>query len=327
MVARAVNLAMVRAYFEIGRMIVEDEQQGKSRAEYGKYVLAELSKKLTERFGTGFSKRNLEQMRQFYLTYSIAQTSSAQLGIGNTNPETPMKEFTLSWSHYLFLMRIESPAERNFYEIEAAQSQWSLSTLRRQYDSSLYERLALSRDREGVRKLSTHGQTLEKPADILKNPLTLEFLGLEDKTTYSETDLEGAILSKIEHFLLELGKGFAFIGRQVRFTFDEEHYKVDLVFYNRLLRSFVVIDLKLGKITHKDLGQMQMYVNYYDRIVKLPEEHPTIGILLCKQKNDAVVELTLPKDANIYASEYRLYLPDKQLLQKKLQEWIDELEG
>lgn len=175
--------------------------------------------------------------------------------------------------------------------------------------------------------MATHGQAIEKPQDILKNPLTLEFLGLDDKAAFSETDLENAILSKIQHFLLELGKGFAFIGRQVRFTFDEEHFKVDLVFYNRLLRCFVVIDLKMGKITHKDLGQMQMYVNHYDRNVKLPEENPSIGILLCKQKNDAVVELTLPKDANIHAAEYQLYLPDKKLLQQKLEEWSMEIEN
>lgn len=224
-------------------------------------------------------------------------------------------------------MRIQNPDERSFYEIEATENQWSLSTLRRQYDSSLYERLALSRDKEAIKKLATHGQTIEKPQDILKNPLTLEFLGLEDNAAFSESDLENAILSKIQHFLLELGKGFAFIGRQVRFTFDEEHFKVDLVFYNRLLRCFVVIDLKMGKITHKDLGQMQMYVNHYDRNVKLPEENPSIGILLCKQKNDAVVELTLPRDANIHAAEYQLYLPDKQLLQQKLEEWIIEIES
>ena len=311
-VAQTANLAMLHTYFEIGRMIVEDEQQGHARAAYGKQTLRELSERLTERFGKGFSVDNLQNMRQFYAIFSKYETLS--------------RKFRLSWSHYLVLMRIQNPDERSFYEIESAQNQWSLATLKRQYDSSLYERLALSRDKEAVKKLAAKGQTIEKPADILKNPLTLDFLGLDDRHAYSESDLENAILSKIQQFLLELGKGFAFIGRQVRFTFEEEHFKVDLVFYNRLLRCFVVIDLKLGKITHKDLGQMQMYVNHYDRNVKVPDEHPTIGILLCKQKNDAVVKLTLPEDANIYASEYQLYLPDKQLLQQKLKEWIDEID-
>lgn len=321
-VAHAVNLAMVYSYFEIGRMIVEDEQEGKTRAAYGKHTLRELSDCLTERFGKGFSVESLDRMRFFYKTYSL-QNSSTVL----TNSATGLRKFKLSWSHYLLLMRIPNPDERSFYEIEAAENQWSLATLRRQYDSSLYERLALSRDKAGIKKLSEKGQTIETPADILKNPLTLEFLGLDEHHHLSETELENAILSKIQHFLLELGKGFAFIGRQVRFTFDEEHFKVDLVFYNRLLRCFVVIDLKMGKITHKDLGQIQMYVNHYDRNVKLADENPSIGILLCKQKNDAVVQLTLPEDANIHAAEYRLYLPDKLLLQQKLQEWTLEFEN
>jgi predicted nuclease of restriction endonuclease-like (RecB) superfamily len=311
-VAQAVNIAMVHTYLEIGRMIVEDEQDGQQRAPYGKHTLQVLSTRLTERFGKGFSTDNLDRMRNFYLTYQPSISA------------TPLRKFTLSWSHYLLLIRIQNPEERSFYEIEAAQNHWSLATLRRQYDSSLYERLALSRDKAGIAQLSLKGLTLEKPEDILKNPLTLEFLGLDQSASYSENDLETAILSKLQHFLLELGKGFAFVGRQVRFTFDEEHFLVDLVFYNRLLRCFVVIDLKIGKITHKHLGQMQMYVNYYDRYVKLPDENPSIGILLCKQKNDAIVQLTLPENAAIYATEYQLYLPDKLLLQQKLQQWINE---
>ncbi len=326
-VARSANLAMVQSYFEIGRMIVEDEQQGKIRAEYGKHILNELSEKLTEKFGVGFSKRNLEQMRQFFLTYSIAQTLSAQLNSIGQISEKASRKFVLSWSHYLLLMRIDNPNERSFYEIETAANNWSLRELTRQYNSSLYERLALSRDKEGVHKLATHGQSIETPEDILKNPLTLEFLGLEARTAYSESDLEQAILSKIQHFLLELGKGFLFEARQKRFTFDEEHYYVDLVFYNRLLQCYVLIDLKTDKLAHSDLGQMMMYVNYYDRHVKVDFEKPTIGILLCKQQNKAVVELTLPENANIYASEYQLYLPDKQLLRSKLEEWLLEAEN
>ncbi len=317
-VITTVNTTMVHTYFQIGRMIVEDEQQGKQRAAYGKHIIEELSVKLTARFGQGFSQRNLEQMRQFYIKYTIPQTVSAEL-----------KEFKfkLSWSHYLILMRIENIDARHFYEIEAIEGHWTLKTLRRQINSALFERLALSRDKEGVKQLAAQGQIVEKPEDVIKDPYILEFLGLEEQTKYSEEELETRILDHLQQFLLELGKGFTFVGRQVRFTFEEEHFRVDLVFYNRLLRSFVVIDLKLSKLSHKDLGQMQMYVNYYDRKVKLEDENPTIGILLCQSKNDAVVEMTLPKDANIFASAYSLYLPDKKLLQEKLAEWIAEFEA
>ncbi len=232
--------------------------------------------------------------------------------------------FTLSWSHYLVLMRIESDAERSFYEIECQKQNWSVRQLQRQYNSSLYERLALSRDKEAVMRLAQEGQTISKPDDILKNPLTLEFLGLKPEAVYSESKLETAIIDKLQQFMLELGKGFLFEARQKRFTFDEDNYYVDLVLYNRLLQCFVLIDLKVGKLTHQDLGQMQMYVNYYDRHIKEDFEKPTIGILLCKEKKDALVELTLPKDSNIYAQQYALYLPDKNVLQTKLKEWIDE---
>ena len=196
----------------------------------------------------------------------------------------------------------------------------------RQVGSSLYERLALSRDKEAVMRLAEEGQTIEKPVDIIKNPITLEFLGLKPDVSYTESKLENAIINKMQQFLLELGKGFLFEARQKRFTFDEQHFYVDLVFYNRLLQCYVLVDLKTDKLTHQDLGQMQMYVNYYDRYVKQDFEKPTIGILLCESKNDALVELTLPKEANIYASAYQLYLPDKYLLQSKLRQWIDEFQ-
>jgi len=343
-VATTVNLTMVHTYFEIGRMIVEDEQQGKERAAYGKAVLKDLSIQLNAKFGKGFSVDNLERMKNFYLIYSdqISATvlrklkdaenkSDTNPTITNTNLEktsgSQMPRFQISWSHYLILMRIDNPNERSFYEIECAANNWSLTDLKRQYHSSLYERLALSRNKSEVMKLANEGHTIEKPEDILKNPLSLEFLGLEEKETYSESDMEHAILSKLQQFILELGKGFLFEARQKRFTFDEKHYFVDLVFYNRLLQCFVLIDLKTDELEHKDLGQMQMYVNYYDRNVKLNTEKPTIGILLCKKKNAALVELTLPKEANIYASEYSLYLPDKQLLQQKLTEWLLEFEN
>ncbi len=229
--------------------------------------------------------------------------------------------FSLSWSQYVFLISINSEAERRFYEIEAAENGWTLQELKRQFNSGLYERLALSHDKNEVRKLAREGQIITRPRDFVKDPYVLEFLGLDQKTKYSETDLESAIIDKLEHFLLELGKGFLFEARQKRFTFDEEHFFVDLVFYNRLLRCYVLIDLKIGKLTHQDLGQMQMYVNYFDRYAKLDDEHPTVGIILCKKKNDALVEITLPEDAHIHASEYQLYLPSKEELKQKLVEW------
>lgn len=334
-VASVVNLTMVHTYFEVGRMIVEDEQQGKDRAEYGKAVLKELSTRLIAKFGKGFSEQNLRNMRQFFIVYadrdmSIRQTPSSELtskeDIIWQKPSVKSHDFTLSWSHYLILMRIENPAERSFYEIEAKNENWSEKHLKRQYHSSLYERLALSRKKEEVMKLAKEGHTVVKPEDILKNPLCLEFLGMEEKDSYTESDLEHAIISKLQQFLLELGKGFLFEARQKRFTFDEDHYFVDLVFYNRLLQCYVLIDLKVEKLTHQDLGQMQMYVNYYDRYEIREFEKPTIGILLCKKKSTAMVELTLPEDAHIYASEYTLYLPDKQLLQQKLTEWFIEFD-
>ncbi|HPV21103.1 MAG TPA: PDDEXK nuclease domain-containing protein, partial [bacterium] len=283
-VVKTVNQTMVYTYFEIGRMILEDEQHGKKRAEYGKQVLKELSAKLSKEFGKGFSVDNLQNMRQFYMTFS--------------NYETTSRNFILSWSHYLKLMRIENRDERSFYEIECAANNWSLKELQRQFNSALYERLVLSRDKKGVKQLSEKGQVIEKPADILKDPYILEFLNLPEHYQYSESELEKEIIDKLENFLLELGKGFTFVGRQVRFTFDEKHFKVDLVFFNRILRSFVVIDLKIGELAHQDIGQMQMYVNYYDRFVRLPDENKTVGIVLCKDKSETLVEITLPEDNN-----------------------------
>lgn len=331
--AKQVNLVQLMTYYSIGRWIVEEQQQGKSRAEYGKQVIKNLSDVLTEQFGRGFSEDTLKNARKFYLTYKdrISETMFSLFAIQKSETVFSFfeseKPFTLPWSHYLLLMRIKNPDERRFYEIEAAEAAWSIRVLQRQYNSSLYERLALSRDKEAVLKLATEGNVITKPADIVKQPTVLEFLGLEERTSYSETDLETAIINKLQKFLLELGKGYLFEARQKRFTFDEDNYYVDLVFYNRLLRCYVLIDLKIDKLTHQDLGQMQMYVNYYDRFQKLPEENPTIGILLCKEKNDALVEITLPENSNIFAAEYALYLPDKKLLQKKLKEWIEEETG
>lgn len=312
----AVNTAMVYTYYEIGRMIVEDEQNGITYASYGKETLKNISKHLVSKFGKGYSVDNLERMRKFYLIYSNSATPLR-------NSKSTDLHFTLSWSHYLKLMRIENPDERKFYEIEATENNWSLRELQRQFDSSLYERLVLSRDKEEVKALAHKGQIIEKPEDVVKDPYVLEFLGLKELPQYSESELEQRLIDHLQTFLLELGKGFAFVGRQVRFTFDEQHFRIDLVFYNRLLRAFVLIDLKRGTLKHQDLGQMQMYVNYYDRFVKTEDENPTIGILLCTDKSDAMVEITLPKDNNqIFASKYQTYLPSKEELKRLIEESI-----
>lgn len=320
---RSVDTLHVMTCFEIGCRIVEHEQEGQTRAPYGKETLKKLSDRLTAEFGRGFSEDNLANMRKFHILWKERVKPISE----KPSRKSSLMPFTLSWSHYVLLMSIKDAGERSFYEIEATHNAWSMPELKRQYSSGLYERLALSRDKKGIRKLAHEGQVLTKPQDLLKEPYVLEFLGLDEKAKYSETDLETAIIDKLEHFLLELGKGFLFEARQKRFTFDEDHFFVDLVFYNRLLRCYVLIDLKIGKLTHQDLGQMQMYVNYFDRYVKADDEHPTVGIILCKKKHDALVEITLPRDANIHAREYRLYLPSKEELRRKLVEWTAEQEG
>ena len=340
-VAKAVNTAMVYTYYSVGQYIVEFEQGGKVRAAYGKEVLKRLSARLTEQYGKGWSEDNLENCRKLFLNYSITEPVVRKLNQETISEPAVRKSdqeinsepvarnthtFLLPWTHYLILMRVKNLQARKFYEIEAYNQQWSKRQLQRQIASSLYERLALSRDKDEVMRLANEGQVMEKPSDIIKNPLVLEFLGLKPDTAYSETDLETAILDKLESFLLECGKGFLFEARQKRFTFDEDNFYVDLVLYNRILQCYVLVDLKIDKLTHQDLGQMMMYVNYFDRYKRLEFEKPTIGILLCKGKNDALVELTLPKDANIYAQQYALCLPKKEELQRKLKEWIREYE-
>jgi predicted nuclease of restriction endonuclease-like (RecB) superfamily len=335
---RQLDSAIVAAYYEIGRMIVEREQRGQKRAQYGAKLIKGLSEYLTGQYGRGFSVVNLKNIRRFYQVYSpsIGQSptvqseksdslmnifyASAQIGQSLT------AQFNLSWTHYQILMRIEDIAARRFYEIETLSQQWSVRQLRRQVGSSLYERLALSRDKDKVMALANEGQTVENPRDIFKTPYVLEFTGLEERSEYSETELEQALIDNLQKFLLELGKGFLFEARQKRFSFDEKSFYVDLVFYNRLLQCYILIDLKVAELKHQDLGQMLMYVNFFDRYVRQEFEKPTIGILLCSQKNDNIVELTLPENSNIYASEYSLYLPDKALLQRKLAEWVEEFE-
>lgn len=315
-----VNLTMVYTYYEIGRRIVVEEQKGADRAEYGKKLLRELSAFLTSEFGKGFSVGNLKNIRQFYKVYSADQIGETVLSQFENLPTVSTgRRFYLSWSHYLKLMRISNMEERHFYEIESVKKNWSLSELQRQFDSALYERLALSKNQDAVRKLSESGQIIEKPSDAIKDPYILEFLGLPEEVSYSETDLERKIIDNLQTFLLELGTGFTFVGRQVRFTFDEKHFRVDLVFFNRIMRCFVLFDLKIGELKHQDIGQMQMYVHYYDRKVKLPEENPTIGVILCKDKDESIVELTLPEDnTQIFASRFETVLPDKNALKRLL---------
>ena len=325
----AVNLSMVYAYYEIGKIIVEEEQRGKKRAAYGTQLVNELSAYLTRMYGKGFSVGNLKNIRQFYRVYSTDQIGETVFSQFENLPMVDTgRKFFLSWSHYLKLMRIDNIDERHFYEIESVKNDWSLTELKRQYDSSLYERIAISTDKDKVYRLALEGQKFEKPQDVIKDPYVLEFLGLKELPEYSESELESRIIDNLQQFLLELGRGFAFVGRQVRFTFDEEHFMVDLVFYNRLLRCFVLFDLKIGELKHQDIGQMQMYVNYYDRKVKLPDENPTIGIVLCKDKNNAVVEMTLPEDnSQIFASKYETVLPSKEALQKLLEEQMSDEKG
>ena len=305
-VVQTVNKTMVQTYFEIGKMIVEEEQKGKERAEYGQQLIEELSIRLLNEFGKGFSSTNIKQMRSFYLTYSKGQTVS--------------DEFNLSWSHYLKLMRIDDENERRFYEIETLKNNWSLRELQRQYDSALYTRLTLSRDKKKIIELSEKGLIIEKPKDAIKDPYVLEFIGLPEKSSYSENDLEQKLIDKLEHFLLELGTGFTFVARQKRITFDEKHFRIDLVFYNRILKSFVLIDLKIGELKHQDIGQMQMYVNYYDREIRLSDENKTIGLILCQNKSEAVVEYTLPENnEQIFASKYQTVLPSKEKLKQLIE--------
>lgn len=330
-VASFANSAMVVTYFEIGKMIVEELQNGEKRAEYGANLLKIVSNDLTSKNLKGFSVPNLERMRNFYAMYSISSNdlrnskvflnSSNHLRISENN-DLVVRILPISWSHYMFLMRIEDEKERQFYEVESFLNHWKLKDLERQFNSGLFERISLSKNKEEVLQIVKNGQVVENFNDILKEPLILEFLGLEEKECYSETELETAIINHIEKFMLELGKGFFFGGRQVRFTFEEEHFRVDLVFYNRLLQCFVLIDLKIGKLTHQDLGQMQMYVNYYDRFVKSETENPTIGVILCKDKKQALVEITLPENnSKIYASKYQTILPSKEDFQHILNDY------
>lgn len=348
---RAINLALVVRNWLFGWYIVEFEQNGEDRAKYGDGLIKQIAGQLKKKGVSGCALSNLKNIRMFYDRFSYksdfipfltnpngeskkSQTLSGEFGntflkLQNTSFRTLMSElssrFMLSWSHYLLLSQLDNPEERKFYEIEASRENWSFRELKRQIGVSLYERLVLSRDKDEIKRLSQEGLIVEKPVDIVRDPYILEFLELERPATYSESQLETAIIDKLENFLLELGKGYLFEARQKRFSFDERHFYVDLVFYNRFLRCYVLIDLKTDDLTHQDLGQMQMYVNYFDREVKMEDETPTIGILLCKRKSDAIVEMTLPPNSNIFASKYQLYLPDKAELQRQINEAADQV--
>lgn len=299
-----INTEMLHLYWNIGRIIMKI-QQGNERADCGDAVVNKLSQRLTNEFGRGFSKKNLERMRNFYICFPIATTVSSQL----------------SWSHYLEIIKIEEEQKRNFYIKETINSKWSVRELQRQRDSLLYERLTLSADKEKILELSEKGQILKTSKDLVKDPFVLEFLDIKENTDYLESDLEKNIIEHLKEFLLELGKGFSYVGNQVRLTLEEDHFYPDLVFYNRLLRCFVIIDLKIGKVSHQDIGQMQMYVNYYDREIKQSDENSTVGILLSTNKNETVVKYTLPEDnKTIFSSEYKLHMPTEQELISAVEE-------
>ncbi len=302
---RSVDSCRVQMYWNLGKRIFEEEQQGKDRADYGMYLIRNLASVIEPEFGSGFSVRQLEQSRQFYRTYPNANTLRSQL----------------NWSQYRRLIQIDDPDKREYYELESVNNAWTARETERQINSLLYERLLASNDKESVLAVARKERIPENPTEIIKEPMVLEFLGLHREPSYYEKDLEGAIISHLADFLLEMGKGFSFVARQKRMLIEDDEFFADLVFYNRLLHCFVVIELKTGKLTHQDLGQLQMYVNYYDRFEKTPEENPTIGILLCTAKNDTVVKMTLPEDnKTILAREYQLYLPTTEQLVKEINE-------
>lgn len=307
---RSVDFCRVQMYWQIGRRIVEEEQGGKARAEYGKGLIKNLAKEIEPEYGSGFGQRQLERARQFFIEFPNASTLRTQF----------------NWSQYKLLIGIADRDKREYYELEAAKNCWTARQMQRQINSMLYERLLLSNDKESVLAIARKEKLPETPQEIVKDPMVLEFLGLEKKAHYYESDLETELINHLQEFILELGNGFTFVARQKRIRIEDDEFFIDLVFYNRLARRFVIFELKTGEVTHQDLGQLQMYVNYYDRMEKLPEENPTIGILLCTAKNDTLVKMTLPEDNNtIVASKYQLYLPTEQQLiaevEKVKKEW------
>lgn len=308
---RAVDFQRVLMYWHIGKRIFEEEQQGQERADYGTYLIKYLVKQLEPELGSSFSYRNLNWYRQFYRTFPIVNALRSQL----------------NWTLYRQLLRINDPDKREFYIGESIKNNWSSRQLERQINSSLYERLLLSNDKETVLAVANNQLIPSDPKQIIKDPMVLEFLGLQRESAYYEKDLEQAIITHLQEFLLELGNGFSFVARQKRLHLDGDDFFVDLVLYNRLLQCFVIIEIKTHKLTHQDLGQLQMYVNYFDRVEKLPRENPTIGILLCADKNDSVVKFSLPENQQqIFASQYQLYLPSEELLLTEIRKEIENFE-
>lgn len=306
---QVVNNELLKANWEIGKFIVEYEQQGNEKAEYGSSLLANLAKDLKTRFGKGFSKSNIYLMRQFYLKYQIFQSVTGKL----------------TWTHYAELLSVSDDNARGFYEQQAINENWSVRELKRQINSSLFERLALSKDRDGVLKLAAQGQIITEPKDIVKDPYVLEFLQIPEEHRMTESKLEQRIIDNLQTFLLELGKGFSFVGRQYRITLDNDHYYVDLVFYHRILKCFVLIDLKTKHVKHQDIGQMNMYLNYFRAEENTEGDNPPIGIVLGADKNDILVEYAIGGISNnIFISKYQLYLPDKKVLEEKVKEMITE---
>jgi len=308
---RSVDFQRVIMYWRMGERIVVEEQQGKARAEYGSYLLQNLAKQLEPEYGSGFSYRQLAFCRQFYCAFPIVNALRSQF----------------NWYQYRLLIQIDDPDKREYYEQETLHNAWTGRQLERQINSGLYERLLLSNDKQSVLAVARRERIPESPAEIIKDPMVLEFLGLERKTAYYEKDLESALINNLQHFLLELGNGFSFVARQRRILLEDDEFSIDLVFYNRLLRCFVLFDVKTKKITHKDIGQLQMYVNYYDRTEKLPDENPTIGILLCAAKNNTLVKYSLPENnKTILTSQYKLYLPTENQLLAELQRELKNFE-
>lgn len=341
-VARTVNTTQVVANWFIGREIVEEEQRGKRRAEYGLQLVAQLSKKLTLAYGVGWSAQNLFYMKQFYQSYPrlLPEGGILHAASGESSPavhaargqlaiapslsshawQPGVLHPNLSWTHYRTLLRVDRPQARGFYEIEAIRNAWSARELERQINSLLFDRLAKSRDKQGLMRLTTRGQEVTQPIDVLKDPMVLEFLDLPESPRLVESKLEQALIGNLQTFLLELGKGFAFVSRQERITLDGDHFYIDLVFYHTILKCYVLVDLKVGKLTHADLGQIQFYVNYYDRERRTEGDNPTLGLILCPDKNDAVVRYTLGEQLkrNIFTSRYQLYLPTVEELRREL---------
>lgn len=321
-IQRTIDTEMVKAYWLVGRDIFKEEQHGKIRADYGSYILKELSKKLTRTLGKGFSLSTLKDMRQFYLTYQDRQIGHAVRG------QSKLRQFSpnLGWIHYRSLMRVDRSEARKFYEIEAAKNHWSGRELERQIDSLLYDRLAKSKDKKGLLQLASKGHEINRPEDAIKEPLILEFLGLPESHRLVESKLEESLINNLQQFLLELGKGFAFVARQKRLTLDGEHFYADLVFYHVILKCYVIIDLKTKKLTHSDLGQILLYVNYFDKEIKTDSDNPTIGLILCTKKSEAIVKYMLgDKAKQIFAKKYQFHLPTEEELTAELKREIKEL--